>query len=745
MTLHYSLGRIAIVLLLGAAFGSPLLLADDVEENKTTELLASTLRDSLVTIRVGDRNGGETGMGTGFVIDESGLIVTNMHVIREGRSFSVDLWPNKQLEVLAVEATSRADDLALIRVAPGIHKLKAIPLAESKIVEQGAEVVAFGNPHGLRNSVVQGVVSAVRDIEAREMIQVAMPIEPGNSGGPLVDRQGQVRGIINMKSLQAENVGFAIPVGRLRELMTSLNPITIDRWVRLAGVDPIRWQPLFGAQWRERSGIIDVSGVGAGFGGRALCLYQSPVICQTFEISVQVKLDNEAGAAGLIFHADGQDQHYGFYPSNGGLRLTCFTGPTVYSWEIVQEVTSKHYLPGQWNYLKVHVEPELIRCFVNGELAIESKHNGLTSGKVGLAKFRDTQAEFRQFRLAERIEDDLLNPEGQDWFKRMPDLSAIAKTNDIESARMLAATSDAASRELLRQAQLFTRQADRLKRLAEDVRLEPKLEKLSRLLDSEEAGDLLTGTLLIAALDHPDMDIQAYMDRVDAMAAEITKQLPEAADEEQKLSALNRYLFEENGFHGSREEYYHQANNHMDRVIDDREGMPITLSILYMELGRRLNLKIEGVGLPGHFVARYRSNEDKTTMIDVFDKARRMTEDDVARILSESKLPIQTSSEISALPPLDVLTRILHNLLRSAERTSDLQSMRRYTEGLVALKKDEPEYRLMRGVARLQTGRFHAAAEDFDWLLSTRPEGIDIDRVVAIKQMVAREIDMLAN
>jgi regulator of sirC expression with transglutaminase-like and TPR domain len=577
------------------------------------------------------------------------------------------------------------------------------------------------------------------------MIQVAMPIEPGNSGGPLVDRQGQVRGIINMKSLQAENIGFAIPVGRLQELMTSLNPITMDRWVRLAGVDPIRWEPLFGAKWRERSGIIDVSGSGAGFGGRALCLYQSPVPAQSFEIAVQVKLDNEAGAAGLVFHADGQDQHYGFYPSSGGLRLTCFKGPTVFSWEVVQEVATKHYLPGQWNYLKVRVEPELIRCFVNGKLAIESKHTVLTSGKVGLAKFRDTQAEFRQFRVAERIEDDLLNAEGQAWFKQMPDLSAFDKTNDIESARMLAPTSDAASRELLRQAQLLTRHAERLKRLAEDVRLEPTLEKLGSLLDSEETSDLLAGALLIAALDHPDMDIQAYQDRVDAMAAEITKQLPEAADEEHRLTALDRYLFEENGFHGSREEYYHQANNHLDRVIDDREGMPITLSILYIELGRRLKLNIEGVGLPGHFVTRYRSNEDKTIMIDVFDKARRMSEEDVAGVLSASNLPIQTSTAILAQRPLDVLTRILHNLIRSAERTRDLQSMRRYTEGLVALKKDEPEYRLMRGVARFQTGRLHAAAEDFDWLLSTRPNGIDLDRVIAIRQIVVREIDMLAN
>lgn len=745
MTLLRALSQLAIAW----SFGALVTLADDNEKKETskpveamsTELLASTIRDSLVTIRVGDRNGGETGMGAGFVVDEAGLIVTNMHVIREGRSFSVDLWPNKKLKVLAVEATSRSDDLAVIRVAPGSLKLKAIPLAESKIIDQGAEVVAFGNPHGLRHSVVQGVVSAIREIESHEMIQVAMPIEPGNSGGPLVDRQGNVRGIINMKSLQAENIGFAIPVGRLRELMSSPNPIAFDRWVRLAGVDPVRWQPLFGAQWRERSGIIDVSGTGAGFGGRALCLYQSPVPTTAFEIAVQVKLDSEAGAAGLVFHADGQDKHYGFYPSNGSLRLTCFNGPSVYSWEIINDVPSKHYLPGQWNYLKVRVEPALIKCFVNGELAIESKHDGLSSGKVGLAKFRDTQAEFRQFRLAERIEGDLLSTESQRWFKRLPDLSHLAGSNEIESARALALDSDAAARELLRQALRLNRQADRLKRLAEDVRLEPILAKLGKLFEFEDANDLLTGALLLAALDHPDLEIQAYIGRVDAMAAEIANQLPDNADDRQKLQTLDRYLFEENGFHGSREEYYHQANNHFDRVMDDREGMPITLTLLYTELGRRLNLKIEGVGLPGHFVARYRSADDTSIMIDVFDKARHMTDEDVARILAENRLPNQPGSAIPAQKPLDLLVRILHNLLRSAERTGDTQAMRRYCEGLVALKNEEPEYRLMRGVARYQTGRLHGAAEDFDWLLSQRPEGLDVDRIVKMHQQLQRDIE----
>jgi serine protease Do len=709
-------------------------------ETKSTVALTAEIRDSLVTIRVGDRDGDEVGMGTGFVVDEKGLIATNLHVIREGRKVNVELWPNIELEVLAIEATSRSDDLAIIRVAPGKHKLKPIPLGDKNIVAQGVEVLAFGNPHGLRHSVVQGVVSAVREIESRQMIQVAMPIEPGNSGGPLVDREGIVRGIVNMKSLKAENIGFAIPIGRLLELMESTNPITLERWVRLAGVDEKVWKPLLGAQWRERSGIIDVSGAGTGFGGRSLCLYQPPVPAKSFEVAVQVKLDKEVGAAGLVFHADGQDKHYGFYPTNGSLRLTCFQGSTVYAWEIVSEVSSKHYLPGQWNYLKVRVQPPLIQCFVNGELVIESEHSGLTEGQVGLVKFRDTHAEFRQFRLDESIQDDVLSKESREWFEKMPDLTKLMQVDDLKSIEILAATSEASSRELLRQAQRMSRQVEHLRRMAADVRITPLLHQLSQLFATEEPSDLLTGALLIAALDHPDLDVEAYIRRIDAMASEVAKQLPEDADEEQKLKALDHYLFEENGFHGGQEEYYHEANNHLDRVIDDREGMPITLAVLYIELGRRLELNIEGIGLPGHFIVRHRPSNGTPTMIDVFDKAKRMTDEQIALLAAAGSQFLLVDGEYPAQRPLDILVRILRNLLRSAERIGDFESMRAYAEGLVALRSDEPEFRLMRGIVRYQTDRLQAASEDFEWLLNSSSPTIDPERVQRMHEQLQRAI-----
>ncbi len=735
-----------------ALLGPVLVYGDDVSNaskasagNLSTKELASKIRASLVTIRVRDRDGEQLGLGTGFVVDESGLIATNMHVISEGRPIEVELWPNTKLEVLAIEATSRSNDLALIRVAPENHDLVAIPLvaiplSDDATIDQGVQVLAFGNPLGLRHSVVQGVVSAIREIDSREMIQIAIPIEPGNSGGPLVDLSGTVRGIINMKSLQTENVGFAIPVGKLRDLIQSPNPISIDRWVRLSGIDPQRWQTVFGAQWRERFGIIDVSGQGSSFGGRSLCIYQSSVPSPSFEVAVHVKLDDESGAAGLVFHADGQDKHYGFYPSGGKLRLTCFQGPSVYSWEVIEDVASSHYVPGQWNHLKVRVEPNSIQCFANGELVITAKHAGLTGGKAGLAKFRNTKAEFRRFQIAASIPDDELSDTTKKWFDDLPNLESANQFNELESIESLATTSEASVRELMRNAQKLNEQANRLVRLADDVRVAPILQELRNLFASPDDDDLLRGSLLIASLRHPDLEIEAYLNRLDTMAEEIAEPLADDASDNEKLAAMNRYLFEENGFHGGQEEYYHEANNHLDRVIDDREGMPITLTLLYMELGRRLGLTIEGVGLPGHFVARYRSEDGETQLIDVFDKARPMDEDEAGRMVMMNRQRRPIEDDFKAQLPVEILVRMLHNLVGSAERTRDIEAIRLYTEGLVALKQDDPEYRLMRGATRYQSGRLQAASADFEWLISRNPEGIDLERVRAMQDQVHRKL-----
>src|SRR5262249_10544523 len=111
---------------------------------------------------------------------------------------------------------------------------------------------------------------------------------------------------------------------------------------------------------------------------------------------------DESGAAGLAFHADGNDKHYGFYPTDGQLRLTRFDGPDVLSWKILAQEKSPHYHPGDWNTLRVRVEKDKLLCYVNDQLVIESTDTGLTGGQVGLWRFRARKAEFKTFQRGER-------------------------------------------------------------------------------------------------------------------------------------------------------------------------------------------------------------------------------------------------------------------------------------------------------------------------------------------------------
>ena len=141
--------------------------------------LIESVNPSVATIRVNGRDGQQMGIGTGFVVDANGLIATNFHVITEGRPFTVELSSGRVLPVLAVESSDRTSDLALLRVDIGEDKIPSLELATDSLPGKGSRVLAFGNPLGMRDSVVTGIVSAIQEIEGREMIQLAMPTQPG--------------------------------------------------------------------------------------------------------------------------------------------------------------------------------------------------------------------------------------------------------------------------------------------------------------------------------------------------------------------------------------------------------------------------------------------------------------------------------------------------------------------------------------------------------------------------------------
>jgi len=703
-------------------------------EDRVQKLVKKS-KSSVVQITFTGRGGKQQGLGTGFIVSPDGLIATNLHVIGEARPITVELPDKRKLPVKVVHASDRGLDLALLKV--DAKDLPALSLADSDKVEDGQPIVVLGNPLGLKHSVVTGVISGRREMDGRQMLQIAMPIERGNSGGPVLDAEGDVLGVVTMKSLVTENLGFAVSVNHLKPLLEKPNPVPMSKWLTIGALDRRRWTPLHGGSWKQDAGKIVATGVGNDFiGKRMLCVSNRELPELPFEVAVSVRLEDESGAAGLIFHSDKDDKHYGFYPSRGRLRLSRFEGPSVFSWRVLDEVDSDHYRRGEWNHLKVRFEKGKFLCFVNDQKVVESTDSALPSGHVGLAKFREPSAQFKQFRIAEKIASTQIDPkvrkQVEQQIAKLPTI-AEAHRDDLNS---LAASSQVSVDTLQRRADQLEKQADELRKMAADVHTLAVAKELRRITKGEDGKiNLFAAALLIAELDNRELERQVYLEQVSDMAEEIRGELAKDAGEKQKLAALNRYLFENNGYHGSRTNYYHRANSYMNQVLDDREGLPITLSVLYMELGRQLGLQIEGVGLPGHFVVRHVAENGDKQLVDVFDQGKLISEEDAGRIVRDFAGRKMVAEDLQPSSRRAILLRMLRNLMGVAQQEDDKEAMLRYVEAMLAIEPDSVRERGMRAVIRFEIGRRAAAIADLDWFLENKPEGLDLDRIREMREM----------
>jgi len=176
----------------------------------------------------GARPGAAQSLGTGFVVDSDGLVLTNHHVIRGAQLIRVRMSDEREYGAEVV-GTDPKTDLALIRILdPPV--LRPLPLGDSDAVEVGEWVLAIGNPMGLSSSVTAGIVSAKGrsdvpiggEVTYVDFIQTDASINPGNSGGPLIDMEGRVVGIAAAISKEGQGIGFAIPINMAKEIMPQL-------------------------------------------------------------------------------------------------------------------------------------------------------------------------------------------------------------------------------------------------------------------------------------------------------------------------------------------------------------------------------------------------------------------------------------------------------------------------------------------------------------------------------------------
>ena len=718
----------------------PVLRPPTAPVDLTTEQLVEQARPSLVTLSSRGRDGTGGGIGTGFVIDASGLIATSLHVVGEARPVIARLASGRELEVTAVHAFDRHSDLAILRVAA--TDLPALPLGDSAALATGAEVVALGNPMGLEHSVVAGVLSGRRTLEQIEMLQVAIPIEPGNSGGPLLDRTGRVQGIVNAKSLLTRNLGFATPIDLLKPLLEQPNPVPIRRWIHSGALDPARWEPHLGAQWRQRSGRILVDGAGTGFGGRSYLLQRQESPEAPCELTVTVRLGEESGAAGLIFGGDDHGTHYGFYPTGGQLRLTAFEGPDVFSWRILGTVPSAAYRPGDWNVLRVRMESGRILCWVNGAQVFALTETAMRGRRVGLATFRNTAAEFREFACASALEPpaplpaslvEALGGAPLPGARIGPGELLMLRTN-LGASRTYLATR---SREL-------ELEAARLRELSRRLHREQVRDDLVAELDRpEDTIDLPRAALLVARLDNPELDIDVYRRQLDELGSEIRGRFHGDMPAAERVEHLRRFLFEENGFHGSRHDYYNPANSHLDQVLDDREGLPITLSFVFLAVAERAGLRdVRGVPLPGHFLVAHAPPGGPERLLDVFNGGRTLTHSEADELGSGfAGVPVRTEGMRPATKR-EMIVRLIGNLQSFTEREEGTAGSLRYADLLVAIAGDsrtEAAQRVDRARLRSASGDVDGAREDLQWVLDAAPPGLDLDRLSILIQQLSQD------
>ena len=248
------------------------------------------------------------------------------------------------------------------------------------------------------------------------------------------------------------------------------------------------------------------------------------------------------------------------------------------------------------------------------------------------------------------------------------------------------------------------------------------IREFGRLAGSADE-DLARPALLIPLLESTHLDADRYVARLDAMGLEASTRLaernlhPQIASSEALVTALNIYVFEEQGFVGNREQYDDPRNSFLNQVLDRRTGIPITLAVVYLEIARRIGIRIVGVNFPGHFLLRCPSRHaefDRDLIIDPFHGGALLSETDCRRLL-QRHLGDDAAFDPALLAPAtkpQILTRMLLNLKRLYVRMRSFPQARDATELLLAVDPPALTELRDRGLLAYHLNDFSAALRD---------------------------------
>jgi len=271
-------------------------------------------------------------------------------------------------------------------------------------------------------------------------------------------------------------------------------------------------------------------------------------------------------------------------------------------------------------------------------------------------------------------------------------------------------------------------------------------ERLQKVLSGpEEAIDLAEAALLIATHAYPDLDVAHHMTRIEVLAKTLESRIQPDSGPSQRILALNQYMFAELGFTANEKDYYDPRNSCLNDVLDRRVGIPITLSLLYMEIGARIGLPLEGVSFPGHFLVKCALPEG-TVVLDPYAGGVSLGAADLQKRLRDVRgdevSNAIVASMLSAAGKKEIVLRLLRNLKAIYLRSQQFDRALPIIHWIIATAPDHPPELRDRGMIYQELECSRAALADFERYLELSPGCDDRDeirgRIVELQRQSAR-------
>jgi regulator of sirC expression with transglutaminase-like and TPR domain len=253
--------------------------------------------------------------------------------------------------------------------------------------------------------------------------------------------------------------------------------------------------------------------------------------------------------------------------------------------------------------------------------------------------------------------------------------------------------------------------------------------------------DLAKAALYIAQEEEPDLDPNEYLNILDRIAIEVQNRLPTQLYPLRIIQTINNYLYHDLEFSGNTADYYDPRNSFINHVIDRRTGIPITLSLVYLEIAKRINFPMIGIGMPGHFLIRP-DFEDAGIYVDAFNQGEILFPEDCQNLLLQIYgQPVEI--EPTFLAPVSrrqFLGRMLSNLkaiyLNQGDRIRALAAIER----ILLLFPEAISERRDRGIIYYQIGRWQESRQDLEMYLNNFPRAQDAAIIRRLLERISQDL-----